>query len=156
MAFSFNFKASDTQHVACYHCGGVQEVGRRAQTVTCKRCNKPLQIADVKVKGYDARRKVQTTGSVVVEKKGQVIADDVECGGLVVRGQVKAKNGVTVRGTVLLGAEAVVTGNLAAHRLAVGAGATLDGYYCVGKDHMVPPAPAFEGDPTAEVAEATS
>ena len=147
MALSLNFRAADMQHIACYHCGGLQEVGRRAQTVTCRKCSKPLQIADVKIKAYDARRKVQTTGSVVVEKKGQIMADSVECGGLVVRGQVKAKNGLTVRGTVLIGAESTVTGNLAAHRLAVGAGATLQGFYCIGKDHMVPPEPVEAEEP---------
>ena len=142
----FNFKASDTQQIICYHCGHPQEVGRRAQTVTCKKCNKPLQVGDLKIKAYDARRKVQTTGSLVVEKKGQIVGDDVECGVAIVRGQIKVKHGVTVRGSVLVGPQAVVQGNVSAHSIAVGAGATLEGYYLVGKDHMTPPPPpVFDG-----------
>ena len=70
MPFSFNFRASETQQITCYHCGQVQEVGRRALTVTCQKCHKPLQIGDLKVKAYDARRKVQTTGSLVGREEG--------------------------------------------------------------------------------------
>ena len=140
MAYPLSYKASETLPITCYHCGGVQEVGKRAQTVTCQKCPKPLQLSDLIVKTYDARRKVQTTGQVVVERKGQIVADAVECGGLVVRGQVKAKQGVIVRGTVLVGPEASITGGVSAHRLAVGGGATLEGFYCIGRDQMAPPA----------------
>lgn len=153
MAF-LNFKAADTQWIVCYHCSGPQEVGRKAQTVTCKKCHKPLQVADLKVKAYDARRKIQTTGSLVVEKKGQIVADEVECGGAIVRGQIKTKHGMTVRGSVLVGPQANVQGDVAAHAMAVGPGSTLEGFYIVGKDHMVPPPPPVleskESEPRGE------
>ena len=147
MAFSFNFRASETQQITCYHCGAVQEVGRRALTVTCRACNKPLQIGDLKVKNYDARRKVQTTGSLVVEKKGQIVSDAVECGTAVVRGTIKTKHGTVVRGTALVGPGAQVVGDFKCQRLAVGAGASLDGFYVVGRDEMTPPPPpTFDGE----------
>ena len=119
----------------------MQEVGRRALTVTCRACNKPLQIGDLKVKNYDARRKVQTTGSLVVEKKGQIVSDAVECGTAVVRGTIKTKHGTVVRGTALVGPGAQVVGDFKCQRLAVGAGASLDGFYVVGRDEMTPPPP---------------
>ena len=140
MAF-LNFKASETQRILCYHCSHSQEVGRKAQTVTCQKCHKPLQVADLKVKAYDARRKIQTSGSLVVDKKGQIVADEVECGGAVVRGQIRTKHGMTVRGSMLVGPQAVINGDVAAQALAVGPGSTLEGFYIVGKDHMIPPAP---------------
>ena len=147
----FDFRASDTRPIICYHCGHQQEVGRRAQTVTCQKCHKPLQVGDLSIKAYDARRKLQTTGSLVIEKKGKVVADDIECGTAIVRGQIKSKNGLTVRGGALVGPAAVIEGNVAAQTLAVGAGATLDGFYVVGKDHMVPPPPpVFDGEEAAE------
>ena len=147
MPFPFSFRASDTQQIACYHCGQVQEVGRRAQTVTCQKCHKPLQVGDLKVKNYDARRKVQTTGSLVVEKRGQIVADAVECGGAVVRGTIKTKHGTVVRGVALVGPQAQVVGDFRAQRLAVGAGASLDGFYVVGRDEMTPPPPpTFDGE----------
>jgi hypothetical protein len=147
MAVSFNAKIAEMQQILCYHCGSTQEVGRRAMTITCRKCSKPLQIGDIKVKAYDARRKIQTTGDVVVEKKGQIVADVIDCGGLVVRGTLKVKNGVTVRGLALIGPDTGVTGDLRAHQLAVGPGATLAGYYCVGKDDMVPPPPQTQVPP---------
>ncbi len=156
MAFSFNLKASDTQQIVCYHCGTPQEVGRRAQTVTCRKCHKPLQVGDLKIKAYDARRKLQTTGSIVVEKKGQIVSDSVDCGELVIRGQVKAKNGITVRGTALVGPAATVTGDFNAHTLAVGAGASLEGQFCIGKDHMVPPVPESQAPDAEAVMQTTS
>lgn len=140
MAVSLDPKSSaDTQQIVCYHCGVVQDVSRRAQTLTCRKCHKALQVGDLKIKSYDARRKVETTGDMLVERRGQIIAEVVNCAGLVVKGQLKAKNGITVRGTALIGPEASVTGDLGAYRLAVGPGATLEGHYCVGKEPMVAP-----------------
>jgi cytoskeletal protein CcmA (bactofilin family) len=147
MAVSFNIKTPETKRIVCYHCGTPQDVSRRAQTVTCRKCSKGLQISDIKVKAYDARRKIQTTGDVIIERKGQIVADAVDCGGLVVQGQLKVKNAVTVRGPAVIGANTSVTGDLRAHQLAVGSGATLEGYYCVGKDDMVPPPPPAEVPP---------
>lgn len=134
-----------TVGIACYHCGGRQEVGRQAQTVTCRHCHKPLQVSDVQVKRYDARREVRTVGMLVVEKKGQIVADRVECGGLVARGHVKAKHSTVVRGTALIGPSAQLDGGVEAFTVNVAEGASLSGYFCVGKDHMkAPPPPAIE------------
>ena len=144
MALSLNLKASETQRIVCYHCTTAQDVSRRAQTVTCRKCNKALQVGDLTIKAYDARRKVQTTGHMIVERKGQIIGESIDCAGLVVRGQIKVKSSVTVRGTALIGADTTVLGDVRAHRLAVGLGATLAGHYCVGKDEMVPPVVSAE------------
>ena len=136
--------ASETITISCYHCATIQPVGRKAMTVTCRQCHKPLQVSDVQVKRYDARREVKTVGTVVVEKNGQIVADQVVCGGLVARGQIKAKTTTTVRGTALVGPKADLSGNVEAFTLSVAEGAQLAGYYCVGKDHMVAPAPVIE------------
>ncbi len=129
--------------IVCYHCGREQEVGRRAQTVTCKHCNKPLQVSDVQVKRYDARREIRTVGMLVVEKKGRVVAKTVECGGLVARGEVRSNTGgkTTVRGTILAGPKSTLAGNVDARSMTVSEGASLDGYFCIGKDHMTAPKP---------------
>jgi cytoskeletal protein CcmA (bactofilin family) len=127
--------------IACYHCGHRQDVGRKAQTVTCSKCHKPLQVSDVQVKRYDARREVRTVGTVVVEKKGQIVADRVECGGLIARGQIKTKHATTVRGSLLVGPKASLAGTVEAYCVSVEEGAEVDGYFCVGKEHMTPPPP---------------
>ncbi len=143
MAGFFSKLASpgETIQIACYHCAAVQAVGRKAMTVTCRQCHKPLQVSDVQVKRYDARREVKTVGTVVVEKKGQIVADNVVCGGLVARGQIKAKHSTIVRGLALVGPKADLTGNVEAFTLTVADGAQLVGHYCVGKDHMIAPPP---------------
>ena len=141
MAASLEMKTSaDQQQIVCYHCGTAQTVSRRALTLTCRKCSRALQVGDLRIRSYEAKRKVETTGSMLIERKGNIVAEQINCSDLVVKGQLKAKNGITVRGTAMIGPEAVVNGDLGAHRLAVGAGATLHGHYCVGKDTMRPQA----------------
>ena len=143
----------DAVTIACLHCGKPQEVARKAQTVTCKHCYKRLELQDQLISRYEARRAIETTGIVTVEKKGNVIADRIHCGGLIVRGKVKAE--VTSRGPVLVGPEADLIGDVTAPTMAVGAGAVLQGHYQVGRMRATPPPeppePADEGpiDPEA-------
>jgi len=116
--------------VSCLYCGKQQEVGRRAMSITCKFCHKPLRLEDVAIKDYQARRNIATCGVVTVERKGSAIADKIQCGGLIVRGKVKGT--IESLGPVLVGPEAEVKGNVTAPTLAVGAGAVLDGHYEIG------------------------
>jgi cytoskeletal protein CcmA (bactofilin family) len=114
----------------CLYCDKPQEIGRKAKSVTCKFCYKPLKLEDIAIKTYEARRAVETCGQVIVEKKGTIISDRINCGGLVVRGKVKGA--VTSRGPVLVGPEAEIKGDVTAPAIAVGAGAILDGRYEIG------------------------
>ncbi len=152
-----NRPAPDTVTIACLHCGKLQEVPRKAQTVTCKHCYKRLELQDLVINRYDARRAIETTGIVTVEKKGQVIADRIHCGGLIVRGKVKAE--VNSRGPVLVGPDADLIGDVTAPTMAIGAGAVLKGHFEVGRVKAGPtpepnapePPPVDEGpiDPEA-------
>ena len=128
----------DRMTIVCLHCEKSQEVSRRAMQITCKFCYKQLRIEDIVVKQYEARRGIETCGVVVVEKKGNVVADRILCGGLIVRGKVKST--VTSRGTVLVGPEADLIGDVTAPTLAVGAGAVLNGHYRIGRDGARDPA----------------
>ena len=76
--------------ITCLHCGQSQSVARKAMSVVCKFCHKSLRLEDLPIKDYQARRSVETCGVVTVEKKGQIVADRVLCGGMVIRGKVKA------------------------------------------------------------------
>ena len=118
--------------IVCLYCEKPQEVSRRAVQLTCKHCYKSLKVEDLLIKQYEARRSIETCGTVVVEKRGNVVADRILCGGLIVRGKVKAA--VTSRGSVLVGPEADLIGDVSAPALAVGAGAVLNGFY-----RIVPP-----------------
>ena len=134
----------DRQTITCLFCGKSQEVGRRAMSITCKFCNKSLKLEDIAIKQYEALRQIATCGVVTVEKKGSAITDSIKCGGLIVRGKVKGK--VESHGPVLIGPEAEVKGDVTAPRLAVGAGAVLEGQYEIGpKDDQAPPAETRAG-----------
>mgnify|MGYP001556609810 CR=1 FL=1 len=120
----------DRQTIRCLYCGKPQEVARRAMSVTCKFCHKPLKLEDIAIKQYEARRQIATCGVVTVEKKGSAVTDSIKCGGLIVRGKVKGA--VESQGPVLIGPEAEVKGDVTAPTLAVGAGAVLEGQYEIG------------------------
>lgn len=127
---SIDVRPEDQQTIICLYCAHAQEVGRRAKSVTCKACNKPLKLDDMSFNQYAARRSIDTCGIVVIEKKGQVVSDRLLCGGLVARGRVKAN--IVSRGPILVGPEAEVRGDVVAPTLAVGAGAVLEGNYRIG------------------------
>src|SRR3954470_19607328 len=123
--------ADDRQTIVCLYCSKSQEVGRKAISVTCKFCYKPLKLKDEVIKAYEARRAVDTVGMVTIEKKGNLVADKINCGGLIVRG--KLRGNVLSRGPVLVGPEAEMKGDVTAPTIAVGAGATLEGNYAIGQ-----------------------
>ena len=116
--------------IVCLHCSRPQEVGRKAMSITCKHCSKALKLEDIPFNKYEARRTIETCGIVTVEKKGNVVADKIHCGGMIVRGKVKGK--ILSRGPVLVGPEAEIKGDVTAPAIAVGAGAVLEGRYQIG------------------------
>ena len=126
----------DRMTIVCLYCGKPQEIGRKTLTLTCKFCHKRLVVEDIKIARYEAKRAIETCGVITVEKKGQVVADRMVCGGLVARGKIKAA--VTSRGPVMVGPEAEIRGDVTAPTLAVGAGAVLHGRYRIG-EHDEPP-----------------
>jgi len=123
-------QSDDRLSIVCYHCDKPQEVSRKAQSLTCKFCYKSLKLQDESIQQYAARRAIETIGIVTIEKKGNVVADRIVCGGLIVRGKVKGA--VVSKGPVLVGPDAEVKGNVTAPSLAVGAGAVLEGKYAIG------------------------
>ena len=130
----------DRSTIVCLYCNKPQEVGRKAMSVTCKFCHKSLKLEDIRYDKYEARRNIDTCGIVTVDKKGNVVADKINCGGLVVRGKIKAT--VVSRGPVMVGPEAEIKGDVSAPTLAVGAGAILEGKYVIGPQTSDAPPPS--------------
>ncbi len=127
----------DRSTIVCLYCNKSQEVGRKAMSVTCKFCHKSLKLEDIRYDKYEARRNIDTCGIVTVDKKGNVVADKINCGGLVVRGKIKGT--IVSRGPVLVGPEAEIKGDVSAPTLAVGAGAILEGKYVIGPQALGSP-----------------
>lgn len=146
-------QSDDRISIVCYHCDKPQDVSRKAQSLTCKYCYKSLKLQDESIQQYAARRAIETIGIVTIEKKGNVVADRIVCGGLIVRGKVKGA--VVSKGPVLVGPDAEVKGNVTAPSLAVGAGAVLEGKYAIGPKKDAPPASNGNGraDPDADADE---
>ena len=132
-------KPSEDRHtITCLFCAKPQEVARRAMSITCKHCHKPLKLEDMTIKTYESRRTIATCGVVTVEKKGSaVVQEALKCGGLIVRGKVKGT--VQSQGPVLIGPDAELKGDVTAPTLAVGAGAVLEGQYEIGSKEQPPP-----------------
>ena len=122
--------SEDRQSISCLFCGKPQEVGRRAMSITCKFCHKSLKLEDISIKSYEARRHIATCGVVTIEKKGNAVADKIQCGGLIVRGKIKGL--IESHGPILVGPDAEVKGDVTAPSIAVGAGAILEGHYLIG------------------------
>ena len=134
----YNVTANDDrQTIVCLHCQRQQDVSRKAISVTCKFCYKPLKLKDEVVKAYEARRLIETVGIVTIEKKGNLVADRVNCGGLIVRGRLKGS--IHSRGPVLVGPEAEIKGDVKAPTIAVGSGAVLEGNYIIGQSEPLAP-----------------
>jgi Polymer-forming cytoskeletal len=120
---------SDRQAILCLHCGKPQEVGRKAMSVTCKFCSKPLKIEDVKISRYEARRVIEACGTVTIDKKGHVVSD-IRCVNLQLKG--KLKGDVVGLSRVEVAADAELKGDVTAGTLNIAAGAMLEGFYKIG------------------------
>jgi hypothetical protein len=120
---------SDRQAILCLHCGKAQEVGKKAMSVTCKFCSKPLKIEDVKITRYEARRVIEACGTVTIDKKGHVVSD-IRCVNLQLKG--KLKGDVVGLSKVEVAADAELKGDVTAGSLNVAPGAMLEGFYRIG------------------------
>src|SRR3954469_20589259 len=120
---------SDRTAILCLHCGKPQEVGRKAMSVTCKFCSKSLKLEDVKISRYEARRVIETCGTVTIDKKGHVVSD-IRCMNLQLRG--KLKGDVVSLNKVEVASDAELKGDVTANSVVVPAGAMLEGYYRIG------------------------
>jgi hypothetical protein len=131
MAFgSYASSSEERVPISCLYCQQPLDVPRRALSIVCKHCHKPLKLEDVQIKTYEARRAIDTYGIVTVEKKGSFIGDRVLCNGMIVRGKVRGE--IVSRGPVMVGPEAEIKGNVSAPTIAIGSGAVLDGHYEIG------------------------
>lgn len=130
------------RRVRCYHCGHRFDISAQAKTSSCPKCSKGLLVEDVIVKSLEAVRKIQTCGSVHVQKKGRIMAQLVEAqGGVFVEGVMDAN--VISGGLVKIGPKAQWKGDCRAASLAIEGGCVItSGYFVV-------PDPALAEEPPA-------
>lgn len=124
------------RNVTCTHCGQVVHVPKRAMSTACPHCHKRLIIEDFKVDSYYAVRDFSTSGDIVVEKKGHVVAP-IKVLNLTVKGKVQGA--VVAQGEVKLTKTGYLKGEIAAKSLCVEQGGVLDAFLRIGI-----PAPAAD------------
>lgn len=125
-----NVEGDDSMTIVCLYCGKPQQVGRRAMSLPCRFCHKSLRIEDILLNRYEARRLIETCGMITIERNGNVFADQLTCGRLLVRGQLKGN--VVCRGAVVLDATAQVRGDITAPNITIVSGAILEGKCRIG------------------------
>lgn len=119
------------KRISCTYCAQAIEVSPRAMSIFCPHCHKRVVCEDYTIRSYHAVRNLATCGSVIVERKGHVVApiraDKLIIRGLV-RGNIRALSLVEVEST------GVVQGNVEAPRLIIHAGARLMGVYKITRN----------------------
>jgi hypothetical protein len=140
---------SDRTAILCLHCGKPQEVGRKAMSVTCKFCSKSLKLEDVKISRYEARRVIETCGTVTIDKKGHVVSD-IRCVSLNLKG--KLKGDVVSLGRVEVAGDAELKGDVTAASISIGPRAMMEGHYHIGpRTHGTTPTKPQVEEPATEV-----
>lgn len=137
-----------TKEVVCTHCGGRNEVARRAMSVFCAHCQKRLILEDYNIKSYQAVAGYATCGDVIVHKQGRVAAP-IQAANLTVMGVVQGA--VRVRGRVEIAPTGTLTGRVSAPSITVSDGARLEAY-C----EIRPEPPAENVKPAGVIGETTS
>jgi hypothetical protein len=121
---------NDQVEIVCLYCHKAQPASRRALSIPCHFCHKTLRLEDLAFGGYEARRVIETCGTVIIEPNGNLIVDRIACGDLVVRGRLKGA--IWCRGTVWAQSTADLRGDVTASSLRVDGGARLAGQYAIG------------------------
>ena len=122
-------RAVGTKQIFCTHCGHASEVGKRAMSIFCPKCHKRVILEDLKITSYYAVSEFATSGDVVVERKGFVVAP-IRADKVTVKGRVQGA--IEARGWVWVGKMAQLKGDITAPAIFVEEGAAIDGFLCIG------------------------
>jgi len=117
--------------VSCTHCGHLFDVALRPMSTACPHCHKRIILEDYKVDSYYSVRDFSTSGNIVVEKKGHVVAP-IKAANLTVKGKVQGA--VVALGEVRLTKTGYLKGQIAAKSIYVEAGGVLDAFLRIGDD----------------------
>lgn len=131
----------DQRIVLCPKCDGELAVGVRAQTVVCRHCNRTIDVQDHTINQYFARKTFETSGDIIVERKGTIRAD-VKARRVVVRGKLYGR--VIARDRVELGVGATLQGDIDAPLFRMEEGAIY-----VGRCDVHPRLPESARDPAS-------
>ena len=120
-------KKAVRRKIRCYLCGKTFEVSARTMSTTCPGCNKAIKVEDITVKTYMPVNDVQTTGAIIITKRGRIAARKIQSGqSISCEGSIEGS--IEADGDVFFGPKAHWKGKiLQSHTLAVTDGAKLYG-----------------------------
>ena len=119
--------------IQCPKCSASQEVSASAHSVVCRNCNLSIKVTDQTITQYSAIVALETSGSLVIEKKGALVVQQrVAVSQLTVRGSLKGN--AVVQGGAHIAAGGQMTGELKARTITIDDGATLKGFLRIVPD----------------------
>jgi predicted acyltransferase (DUF342 family) len=116
--------------IFCPRCDARQEVSKVTKSTSCPGCHRNISTQDVEINEYCAKIEMYTAGTVIVARKGTLIAE-VRAEAVAVKGG-EIKGPVTSRGAVSLEKGGRIFGNVTSPTLAVAEGAQLVGMVVTG------------------------
>ncbi|WP_432799678.1 bactofilin family protein [Poriferisphaera sp. WC338] len=116
-------KPQAVRPVMCPHCGNNFEISKRAISVRCPACTRPLQFSDFTLNSR-VEGDVSTMGHIELDHQGEMNGRLV-CGQLTSAGSFEGK--ALVYGPIALQGASLTTGELVAKALSVTTGATFRG-----------------------------
>ena len=122
-------RATGVKKVVCTHCGHESEAGKRAMSVFCPKCHKRIILENLKIRTYFAVSEFATSGDVVIEKKGFVVAP-IRADNVMVKGRVQGE--IDARGRETISKTGQLKGDVTALALVIENGASLDGFLRIG------------------------
>lgn len=122
-------RATGFKKVVCTHCGHESEAGKRAMSVSCPKCHKRIILENLKIRTYYAVSEFATSGDVVIEKKGHVVAP-IRADNVLIKGRVHGE--IDARGRVTISKTGQMKGDVTALALVIENGASLDGFLRIG------------------------
>jgi len=100
-------------------------------SIFCPECHKRIILEDLKIKSYYAVSEFATSGNVLVEKKGFVVAP-IRADHVTVKGRVQGA--VAARSWVHVSKTGQLKGDITAPSIFVEEGAAIDGFLRIGVD----------------------
>jgi cytoskeletal protein CcmA (bactofilin family)/ribosomal protein S27E len=117
------FSRNRIRSVACYDCGAKQEISTAAKSSICSQCGHYLDLRDFKISTAFSRT-IQTQGSVIITRKGEVTSTRIMCGEALIQGKMQGT--MFCRGTARVKMEGKIIGGIEAQHLVIEKGSRVE------------------------------
>ena len=98
-------------------------------SVFCPKCHKRIILENLKIRTYFAVTEFATSGDVVIERKGFVVAP-IRADNVMIKGRMQGE--IDARGRVTISKTGQMKGDVTALALVIENGASLDGFLRIG------------------------